>query len=226
MGSEVRGAWILAAMLVIPATSAMAQDIADIDYEHLAFRGVGVELGYLWPDRLEPTESYGVRFDFGYAGPGLRVVPSATYWTSPLESRDIVELADRVAELVSEQTGGPPPALDLGTIDYTDVALGVDIHVVWALPLDLLTFGGFGVAAHVIDGKGEAIEGTFVEDLIDSVEPGFNLHLGGEYPITNTLRFYTSGRYEVMPDLRYFQVRSGFQFMFGPNAPGEGRGND
>jgi hypothetical protein len=26
-----------------------------------------------------------------------------------------------------------------------------------------------------------------------------------------------------MPDLRYFQVRVGWQFMFAPNAPGEGR---
>lgn len=226
MGSDGRRAFALAAMMVLPGAAVAGQDIADIDYEHLAFRGIGFEVGYLWPDRLEPTESYGLRFDFGYAGPGLRVVPSATYWSSPLESREIIELADRVSELVAEQTGGPAPALDLGTIDYTDIALGVDVHVVWELPLDVLTFGGFGVTAHVIDGKGDAIAGTFVEDLIDSVEPGFNLQIGTEYPITNSLRIYTSGRYEVMPDLRYFHIRSGFQFMIGPNAPGEGRGNE
>ena len=53
--------------------------------------------------------------------------------------------------------------------------------------------------------------------------PGFNLHLGTEYPITERLRLYGSGRYEVMPDLQYFQLRGGLQFMIGPNAPGEGR---
>ena len=178
MRSDGRRALALVALMALPATAAAGQDIADIDYEHLSFRGIGFEVGYLWPDRLEPTETYGLRFDLGYAGPGLRVVPSATYWTSPLRSREIVELADQLSELVAEQTGGPAPALDLGTIDYTDIALGVDVHVVWALPLDLLTFGGFGVAAHVIDGKGDAIADTFVEDLIDSVEPGFNLHVG------------------------------------------------
>ena len=65
-----------------------------------------------------------------------------------------------------------------------------------------------------------------MEDLLDSVEPGFNLHVGTEYPITETMRLYASGRYEVMPDLRYLQVRAGWQFMWGPNAPGEGRGSN
>jgi len=215
-----------AALLALLPVHGAAQDIADIDYENLSFRGFGLELGYLWPDRLEETVSYGVRLDLGYAGPGLRVLPSLTYWRSDLQRSEVVEFQDRVADLVAEQTGGPRPDLDLGDITYSDVALGVDVQVVWELPLDLLTFGGFGVAAHLINGDGDAIAGTFVEDLIDSVEPGFNLHFGAEYPVTDGMRLYTVGRYELMPDIRYFQVRVGWQFMTGPNAPGEGRGNE
>jgi hypothetical protein len=209
--------------LVVPSGSAWGQDIADIDYEHLSFRGIGLEFGYIWPDRVEPTESYTLRFDLGYAGPGLRITPSVTYWKSELVGSEIVEFEDRVRDLVAEQNGGVRPVLDLGTIDYTDIAIGIDAHVVWELPLDLLTFGGFGVAAHVINGDGAVIAGTFVEDLIDSVVPGFNLQLGTEYPVTNRLRLYGSGRYEVTPDVRYVQLRGGLQFMIGPNAPGEGR---
>ena len=220
--------WIgvgLFAAMVLPLRGA-AQDVADIDYEHLAFRGFGLDVGYIWPDRVEPTEAFAVRFDLGYAGPGLRIVPSVTYWNSPLEMGEVEEFADRVADLVADQTGGPPPALDLGTIEYTDIAIGIDGHVVWELPLDLLTYGGLGVAAHFLNGSGPAIDGTFVEDLLDSVEPGFNLHFGMEYPVTEGSRLYTVGRYEVMSDLRYFNVRVGWQIMTGPNAPGEGRGND
>jgi hypothetical protein len=207
-------------------TVVAAQDVADIDYEHLAFRGFAFEFGYLWPDRVEATESYGVRLDMGYAGPGLRIVPSVTYWKSALQASEIFDFEERVRDLIAQQNGGVRPTLDLGTISYTDVALGIDGHVVWKLPLDLLTFGGLGVSAHVINGGGAVIQGTFVEDLIDSVEPGFNLHLGAEYPVTDRMRIYTTGRYEVTPGLRYFQVRGGWQFMTGPNAPGEGRGND
>jgi hypothetical protein len=228
--SRAAAAACVAAVLTAAASLALpqglaAQDVADIDYEHLSFRGFGLEVGYLWPDRVEHTPSYGVRFDLGYAGPGLRVTPSITYWRSEFQADEILEFEDRIADLVAEQNGGIRPTLDLDRIRYSDIALALDTHVVWELPLDLLTFGGLGVTAHFIDGDGTVIDGTFVEDLLDSVEPGFNLHLGAEYPVTNQMRAYTMGRYEVMPDLRFFQVRIGWQIMTGPNAPGEGRGD-
>lgn len=218
-------ALVTGALLFAP-TLAAGQDIADIDYEHLAFRGFGLEVGYLWPDRLEPTPSYGIRLDMGYAGPGLRVLPHATFWRTDLEASEVAEFEDRIAQLVAQQTGNPPPDLDFGSIRYTDVALGIDAQIVWEVPFDLLTFGGFGVTAHFLDGDGPAIDGTLFEDLLDSVEAGFNLHVGAEYPVTERMRLYTVGRYELMADIRYFQVRFGWQFMTGPNAPGEGRGNE
>lgn len=207
-------------------SAVLAQDVADIDYEHLSFRGFGLEAGYAWPNRLEESWSYGLRIDMGYAGPGLRVLPSLTYTGTRLLDEEVVEFAERVGQLVADQTGGPAPDLDLGTIEYTDIALGLDAQVVWEVPFDLLTFGGLGLAAHFVDGDGAAIDGTFVENLLDSVEPGFNLHVGAEYPVTNGMRLYTVGRYEIMPDQQQFQLRVGWQFMTGPNAPGEGRGNE
>jgi hypothetical protein len=225
--SGAGGRWGVAVLTVgilsTLSTPAVAQDIADIDYEHLSFRALAPEWGYLWPNRIEPAQSLGVRVDMGYMGPGLRVVPSITYWSSRWKNDEVVEFSERVARLVAEQTGGPAPNLDLGRIDYSDLIIGLDAQVVWEVPFDLLTFGGLGVAAHIVDGDGPAIDGTFVEDLIDSVEPGFNLHVGAEYPVTERMRVYTVGRYEVMPDLQYVQIRIGWQFMFAPNAPGEGR---
>jgi hypothetical protein len=219
------GTAILALVLLGAARGQAAdgQDVADFDYENLSFRGLAPEWGYLWPDRVEETQSYGVRIDLGYIGPGLRITPSVMYWSSRLEDSEVSEFEDRVAELVADQTGDPAPDLDLGTIGYKDVAIGLDAHVVWEVPFDLLTFGGFGGTLHFVNGDGAAINGTFVEDLLDSIEPGFNLHLGAEYPITDRMRLYAAGRYEVMPDLQYLQVRVGWQFMFAPNAPGEGR---
>lgn len=218
---------LLGLLLVLAPLGALAQDeIADIDYEYLALRGIGFDFGTVWPDRVLETQAFRLRLDFGYAGPGLRIVPSVSYWSSRLADGEIATLEQRVSTLVADQTGGAPPALDLGVIDYTDIALGLDGHVVWELPLDLLTYGGLGVAAHFVDADGDAIADTFIEDLFDGVEVGFNVHLGTEYPITEVLRLYGSGRYEIMSDLQLLQVRVGLQFMIGPNAPGEGRGND
>lgn len=208
--------------LAIPGPAA-GQDLADLDYEHLSFRGFGFDWGYLWPTRVERTGSVALRLDLGYAGPGLRIVPSVTYWSSPLQRSEITELEDRISGLIAAQTGGPAPALDLGRIDWRDVAIAIDAHVVWDSLFDVLTYGGLGVTAHLLDGKGNAIDGTFVDDLLDSVTAGFNLHVGAEYPVTNRFRVYTVGKYEVLSDMQYFTARVGWQIMTGPNAPGEER---
>ncbi len=218
-----QAAWLAVAALCV-APGASAQDLADFDYENLSFRGVGVEWGRIAPTRVDPTDAWTVRVDLGYLGPGLRIVPSVTRWSSPFKRREVAELEDRVAELVALQTGDAPPSVDLGTIEWTDVAAAVDAHVVWEVPYDILTLAGLGAAVHVLNGEGAAINGTFVEDLLDSVTAGFNLHVGLEYPFSERLRGTAQARYEVLGDLQYAHVRFGLQFMLGANAPGEGPG--
>ena len=213
---------VLALATLIGSTTVAAQEIPDIDYENLSFRGFGFDWGWMAPEGVEATSTWALRFDLGYAGPGLRIVPSVSYWKSPLEAGEIEEFTTRIEELVLEQTG-QVTTLDLGTIEYSDVAIGVDGHVVWEVPFDLLTYMGLGLTAHILNGSGTVIEGTFVDDLFDSVAPGFNLHLGAEYPVTNRFRIYSVGRYEVMPDFRHFRAQLGLQLMTGPNAAGEGR---
>ena len=200
-----------------------AQELADLDYEHLSFRGFGFDAGYLWPTRVDPTYSLGLRIDMGYAGPGLRIVPNVTYWSSALVTSEVTELEDRISQLIEAQTGLPPSSLDLGTVDWRDVAIGVDAHIVWDSLFDLLTYGGLGVSAHIMDGDGPAIAGTFIEDALDAVTAGFNLHFGVEYPVSERFRLYSVAKYEVMSDLQFFHVRAGWQLMTGPNAPGEER---
>ena len=122
-----------------------------------------------------------------------------------------------------ERSAGCLPWWDLGVIEWTDYQVGLDAHVVWALPANLLTYAGLGVSAHVLNGSGEAIEGTFIEDLLDSVSAGFNLHLGGEYPVTDRFRLHGEGRYEVLEDMQYFQIRLGGSVLWGSLVPGEER---
>jgi hypothetical protein len=210
----------LSALAPVGATAQQDQ-IPDIDYEHLAFRGIGLDVGYMWPDRVEATETFGMRFDFGYAGPGLRIMPSIGFWRSPLEGAEIAGFETRLEQLVEEQTG-IPTTLDLGSIEYTNIALGLDGHIVWSLPFGLLTYGGLGFAAHIQNGDGPAINGTFVEDLLDSVRAGINAHLGLEFPLHPRLRVVGESRFELLENLRYGQLRLGGQFTFGALAPGEG----
>jgi hypothetical protein len=209
---------------VLPAAPAAAQDLADFDYENLSFRGIGLEFGHLVaPSRVEPEPTYGVRFDLGYLGPGVRITPSITWWESRMERGEVRALEERVDALANRSLppGAEPVAVDLGEITWSDLVLGVDAHVVWSVPYGFLTYVGLGAAAHIQNGSGPAVDDTFVEDLLDSVAAGFNVHTGLEYPLGERLRVYGAARYELMGDLRYAELRLGTQIMFGPSAPGE-----
>jgi len=210
--------------MLLTATAAAGQDLADFDYENLSFRGVGAEWGYIWPDRVEPTQSFGARFDLGYLGPGLRIVPSVHYWSSTFKRSEVRELEDRVQSLIVSQTDVPAPTVELGVVDWSDLEVAVDAQVVWRIPYGVLSFVGMGVGAHMLNGAGAAIDDTFIEDLLDSVSAGFNVHGGLEVPLARRLRLNGQARYEVLGDLRYAQVRLGGQFMVGAPAPGEERG--
>lgn len=221
------GRFLAVLLLLVGSAGAVerlgAQELADYDYENLGFRGVGFEVGHLFPNNVDETYSLGGRLDLGYLGPGLRIVPSFTYWSSNLRRAEVQDLEERLEELIVRSGGTlPEGGLDpLGPITWTDLVLGVDGHFVWSIPLGFLGYAGAGGAAHLLDGRGADIEGTFIEDLLDSVRAGFNLHVGLERALHPHLRFYSTARYELLGDLRYGEVRLGAQLFFGDPAEGE-----
>lgn len=220
------GALALGVGLFFLAGEATAQSsLADYDYENLSFRGISLEGGYIWPTRAEPAYTLGTRIDLGYLGPGLRLVPGVAYWSSTMKDSEVRKLERNVDGLVEGQfdPGASYTGVNLGAIDWSDFILSMDGHFVWAIPMNLLSYAGAGLSLHFMNGDGEAISGTFVEDLLDSVMPGFNVHGGLELPLSDQFRLYGLARYELMEDLRYFEVRFGGQIMLTGPAPGEGR---
>lgn len=199
-----------------------AQGLSDFDYENLSFRGIGFENGYIFGSRIDATPTFGMRVDMGYLGPGIRLVPGVTYWSSYLSSREVGRLENQVRTLIERETG-EPVVVNLGEISWSDVIVSLDGHLVFSLPADLLTYTGLGFSAHVMSGGGEAIQGTFVQDLLGSVTAGINAHTGLEYTFDRA-RIYGVGRYEVLSNLRYAEIRIGAAIMFGGPAAGEVRG--
>jgi hypothetical protein len=212
------------ACLLVSTAPAAAQGLSDYDYEDLSFRGIGLDVGYIWPNDVEDTESFGLRVDLGYLGPGIRILPRVGYWSSALDPEEVARLESRVVELVEEQNPGAPPlTLDLGRVTWADVSVGTDAQFVWLVPYDILTYAGLGVAVHFRNGSGGAIHDTFIEDLLDSTAAGANVHGGLEVPVGTRLRIYGDARYELAGDVRFFGIRAGVQFLFQDPAPGERR---
>lgn len=219
-----RAALLAGAMLLagVGAGALQGQELADYDYENLGFRGIGLQAGYIFPSSVKETYTVGARMDLGYLGPGLRIVPSLTFWDSELKADEVAELETRIEDLIVER-GGPGtarPDLDLGTITWSDLALTVDGQFVWSIPYGFLGYAGAGASAHIMNGGG-SISDTFVDDLLDSIRAGFNLHTGLEFPVTDRFRVDTGARYEVLGDLRYLELRAGVHLFVGEPAPGE-----
>ena len=216
----------VAGAVVTSATpnEARAQDVIDYDYENLSFRGVAFDLGYLYADNVEDTRTVGVRFDLGFLGPGFRLMPGVTYWTSEMAQTEVSQFETRLGTLTATQGGTVPPGgFVLGDIDRSDVVVSMDGHYVWATPLNLFFSTGVGVSAHFLNGAGPAIDGTFVEDLLDSVSAGFNLHAGLEYPINDRVRVHGRSKVEVLGDLNYVEFGGGLTFIWGGLVQGEDR---
>ncbi|MEX0856010.1 MAG: hypothetical protein WD056_00425 [Gemmatimonadota bacterium] len=208
------GVGLALGFLTMGPGAASAQGLADFDYENLSFQGAMLDVGYVFSGRVDNTTSFGGRVDLGLLGPGVRVVAGFNRWSSFLTHREVQSLEASVSELILDQTG-EVVAVDLGDIRWSDVSLYADAHFLWEVPFGVLTYLGAGAGGHILRGGGPAIDGTFVNDLLDSVRAGANLHGGLEIPVQSRLRLVGEARYELVEDLSYFQIRTGIQFVFG-----------
>ena len=215
---------LLATGVALSPLRAGSQELADYDYANLSFRGILAERGYIFANNVENTEILGIRFDLGFLGPGFRIVPGVAYWSSHVAQSEVADFERKLTDLNTRHGGtSPPGGFDLGVIDRDDVVVSLDGHYVWSVPANFLFWMGLGASGHFLNGSGPAVDGTFVEDLLDSVSAGFNVHGGVEYPLTDRFRVYGGGKVEVLGDLRYAELRAGLTFLWGELMEGEGR---
>jgi hypothetical protein len=203
--------------LLLAAIPVQAQSLADYDYENLTFRGIGFDIGYIWPDKVAPTSQISLRLDLGFLGPAVRITPTLSFWSSHLRGRELERMADRLSSLPAlREQGVVLTANDLGRVDWSDLSLGVDANIVWTAPLDIITFVGAGAGLHALNGRGELIDDTFIEDLLDSTTAGIALLAGVELQPVERLRLYGEARYTLVSKIRYPGLRIGAALMLPP----------
>jgi opacity protein-like surface antigen len=203
---------LLPAVLLLAATagSAAAQGLEDYDYENLALSGFGLDYGRIWPSKVDPTGAYTLRLDMGFLGPGVRVSPALSYWTSTLRQAEMQRLVDSLNRLKTSAGGGAPFEVeDLGVIHWSNLSLTIDLQGVWRTPLGLNPFAGVGLGLHALNGRGEAIRDTFVEDLLDTITLGAAVMGGLEFQPLPRLRLYAEGRYTLVSDVHFGGINIG-----------------
>lgn len=218
-GPTTTRATLALAALLLGAAPALAQqvDLADYDYENLQFRGIGLDMGRMWPSNLEATTPVRLRIDLGYLGPGVRIIPSITWWQSDVEQGEI----SAFEEQLEESNGLPPGSVELGAIELSDLGLQVDAHFVWTTPIDLLVYLGAGAGLHMMNAQGEDIDDTFIEDLFDSVLPGLTALGGLEYALVDRVRVYGEAHFTIVSDILSPGLRVGAAIMLPTRVQGE-----
>jgi len=218
MRTPFRSLLLAAALLAVPALAA-AQSLEDYDYENLAFRGVGLELGTVWPHRAQRALELGVRADLGYLGPDVRIVPGITFWSSSLKSSVVNDLRDNILKLCRDPAGNC--VRDFGEIRLSDLALNLDAQYTFTGIPGVVPYAGAGVALHLLNGQGDVIDNTFVEDQLDAIAPGINLMAGAEIPL-GRLRLFAEARGALASDIQYAGLHVGGAWTF-PVPPASAR---
>lgn len=205
-------------LLALVPGAAAGQQWEDYDYENLEFRGIGLDFGVVWPANVERTLSFGVRADMGFVGPGVRIAPAIRFWSSNVDSVEVARLAEQIRRLCERQAGAVCPPFNLGEIERSDMELAVDAHYLFRTGIGIRPYAGGGLGLHLLNGRGESIDETFVEDLLDSVSPALNLLAGIHIPLSSALEMMTEGRL-VISDVRYATVVVGGIWIL-PSPPG------
>jgi hypothetical protein len=212
-------AWLPLLLALAAAPAAAQRRDTGYGFQTLAFRGLGVDVGRIWPSRLESATVYTGRADLGRLAPNVRIVPSLTYWSSRYRKAEVERFAKEIQELCTQQSTNCP-LLDLGTVRLSDLALGLDAQGTYHTRTPLVFFLGAGGALHLINGQGNAIEGTFVEQILDAISPGADLSAGLELPLFSGLRVFTEGRAVLTSNTRYASITVGGSINFSPTSPG------
>ena len=212
-------------LLPIVATGSLkGQELADYDYEKLAFRGISVEYGNILFKTYEETEVYSVKLDLGFLGPGVRMATRASYWSSEMVPEELVSFESSLNTMILAQGGVlPGNGLEIGSIKRDDMSVSVEADYVWRIPLGMLLSTGRGASAHFVNGTTQIPDDTFLNGLLDSFTAGFNVHSGLEYLVTDRIRLYGDSRIGLAGNVRFFQFGGGLTILWGELLSGESR---
>ena len=212
-------------LLPIVATGSLkGQELADYDYEKLAFRGISVEYGNILFKTYEETEVYSVKLDLGFLGPGVRMATRASYWSSEMVPEELVSFESSLNTMILAQGGVlPGNGLEIGSIKRDDMSVSVEADYVWRIPLGMLLSTGLSASAHLVNGTTKIPDDTFLNGLLDSFTAGFNVHSGVEYLVTDRIRLYGDSRIGLAGNVRFFQFGGGLTILWGELLPGESR---
>ena len=205
---------MLVCLLGVPAVLPAQQIFDEFSYAGLRLSGIGIELGVIGSNRLTSEPTGAVRLDYGFIAPNLRLLFGASYFRGDFDDEEIGEFEAKIAAVVTDPTDDF--TIDVGTISWADFEASIDLQYVLPYTNRVVPYLGVGLGVHYRNGSGHAIEGTFVEDALDTVAAAANFSVGTHVAVAHPVYITFDLRAGLSTELRTVAGRGGLMFRFTP----------
>ena len=197
----------------LPAQAVLNQ----FSYDNLRFSAIQVDIGLLSASQLSGTAVGGVRLDYGYIAPKVRVLLGASYFRAQLDRDTRNRFEDRLRNFIIDPSGDD--TISVGRIFWSAVVLDLDLQYVIPQGRNVTTYVGFGIGVQMRNGSGPAIDGTFVEDALDQLAAAGNVSIGVETKLGSGFAATADARGVVSIGLSTISLRAGMMYRWGGRRP-------
>ena len=118
--------------------------------------------------------------------------------------------------LIRDPTG--EATVEIGRITWSNLEATLDLQYIFPSGQRYFTYLGLGIGAHIRNGSGMAIDGTFVEDALDTITASADLSLGVEVMLTDRIHFTTNVRGVLSSELLIASARAGLMYRIIPGG--------
>jgi hypothetical protein len=200
---------VVVLLSIVPTFHLSAQGVlSQFSYDNLRFSGLQVDVGPLGSSDLKGAIVGGVRIDYGFIAPRVRVLLGLSYFRSEFDGAARRRFEERIRQFVNDPS--QDDTIDVGRIFWSDVTGDLDLQYVVSQRRGITLYTGLGMSVHLRNGSGAAINGTFVEDALDEIGAGLNASCGAEFALSRTFRFTLDARGVLASGLSTLSLRSGF----------------
>src|SRR5438876_7856553 len=141
--------------------------LSRFSYDNLKPSALQLDLGPLGGNNIRGTLTGGVRLDYGFIAPKVRVLLGLSYFHADLSSEALRRYAEGLRRVVNDPDSNY--TIQLGDITWSDLTGDLDLQYVMPQGHAVTLYLGLGVGIHLRNGSGKAMDGTFVEDALDQI---------------------------------------------------------
>ncbi len=171
-------------------------------------------------NNIRGTLTGGVRLDYGLIAPRIRLLFGLSYFKADFSSAARARFEQRLRSVVIDPSADD--TIRLGRVTWSDVTGDVDLQYVLPQGRAVTTYLGIGLGAHIRHGSGPAIDGTFVQDALNSITAGLNGTIGTEIG-AKRWRFIVEARGVLSSGVSTVSLRSGVTYRWASSRD-KGRG--